>query len=52
MFRAGCVQLRASADVAANLDQAEALIRSAAGDGCHYVQTPEMTAIMELSRKS
>ena len=35
----------------ANLDEATALIREAAAAGAQYVQTPEMTNIMELSRE-
>ncbi|MCC0016657.1 MAG: carbon-nitrogen hydrolase family protein [Rhodobiaceae bacterium] len=50
-FRAACVQLRTGRDVAANIAAAEALIRAAAGEGAHYIQTPEQTALMELERK-
>jgi deaminated glutathione amidase len=47
-FRAGLVQLRSGRSMAANLEQAEALIRRAGQGGAVYVQTPENTAIMEL----
>ncbi len=47
-FRAALVQLRSGRSIAANLEQAEALIRRAAQGGAVYVQTPENTAIMEL----
>ena len=47
-FRAALVQLRASRDIAPNIDRAEALIRQAAKGGAAYVQTPENTALMEL----
>jgi predicted amidohydrolase len=47
-FRAALVQLRSGRSMAANLDQAEALIRRAGRGGAVYVQTPENTAIMEL----
>ena len=47
-FRAGLVQLRSGRSTAANLEQAEALIRRAGQGGAVYVQTPENTAIMEL----
>ena len=50
-FRAGLVQLRSGRSVAANLDQAETLIRRAAQGGAVYVQTPENTAFMELEPK-
>lgn len=50
-FTAACVQLRSSRDVAANCAAAEALIREAAAAGAHYVQTPEMTNLLERSRE-
>jgi predicted amidohydrolase len=42
------VQLRSGRSIAANLEQAEVLIRRAGQGGAVYVQTPENTAIMEL----
>jgi predicted amidohydrolase len=51
IFTAACVQLRSSRDVAANDAAAEALIREAAAAGAHYVQTPEMTNLLERSRE-
>ena len=51
-FRAACVQLRSSNVVAENIDAAERLIREAAGAGADYVQTPEMTNIVERNRAS
>jgi len=50
-FRAGIVQMRSGTDVTANLKAASDLIREAAAKGAQYVQTPENTLIMELSRK-
>jgi deaminated glutathione amidase len=50
-FRAGLVQLRSGRSIAANLEQAEALIRRASQGGAVYVQTPENTAVMELEPK-
>ena len=47
-FRAALVQLRSGRDVAANMQNAEALIRRAGLGGAAYVQTPENTAITEL----
>ena len=38
-------------DVDNNLAEATALVRKAAGLGAQYVQTPEITTIMELDRK-
>lgn len=51
IFTAACVQLRSSRDVAANSAAAEALIRDAAAAGADYVQTPEMTNLLERSRE-
>ncbi len=50
-FHAGLVQMRTRRSPQANLDEAAALIREAAAAGAQYVQTPEMTNIMELSRE-
>lgn len=44
------VQLRSTRDPARNLPEVEALIRDAAGSGATYVQTPEMTNIIERDR--
>lgn len=45
-FRAACVQMRSSDDMAENIRDASALIREAAGKGAQYVQTPENTCLM------
>ncbi|MEM9592325.1 MAG: carbon-nitrogen hydrolase family protein, partial [Pseudomonadota bacterium] len=50
-FRAAFVQLRSESQVERNLDAAEAAIRSAAGDGAAYVQTPENTSLMVLKTR-
>ena len=50
-FRAGLVQMRTGLDPAANLDAAVKLIGEAKAAGADYVQTPEMTNIMELRRE-
>ncbi len=49
-LRVGLVQMRSGRDVSANLDAARALIREAAQAGARYVQTPEMTNIIEQER--
>jgi deaminated glutathione amidase len=46
-FRVGLVQLTTGRDVAANLVAATTLIRDAAKVGAQYVQTPEVTVLME-----
>ena len=47
-FRAALVQLCSGRNVDKNVDDAVALIREAAAGGAHYVQTPEVTTLMEL----
>jgi len=49
-FRVGLVQMCAGRDVGKNIATATELIRAAARGGAAYVQTPEMTNIMELDR--
>ena len=49
-FRAGLVQMCATRDPDRNVADATALIREAAAAGAHYVQTPEVTTLMELDR--
>ncbi len=51
IFRAGLIQMRSGRDPASNLDAAMKLIGEARTAGADYVQTPEMTNIMELSRE-
>jgi predicted amidohydrolase len=46
-FRAACVQLRSSTDIAENIEASERLIREAVLAGAEYVQTPEMTNIVD-----
>ncbi|MFN3622565.1 MAG: carbon-nitrogen hydrolase family protein [Hyphomicrobium sp.] len=50
-FRVGLVQLCSGRDVPKNIAAASALIREAAAGGAQYVQTPEMTNILELERE-
>jgi deaminated glutathione amidase len=47
-FRAALVQMRSGTSVHANMAAAEALIREAARSGAQYVQTPEVTTLMDL----
>ncbi len=49
-FRAGLVQMCTGRDVEKNLADASALIREAAAQGAQYVQTPEITTLMETER--
>jgi predicted amidohydrolase len=49
-FRVGLVQMCTGRDVGRNLEDASALVREAAGKGADYVQTPEITTLMEMER--
>lgn len=51
-FLAACVQMCATRDPARNRDEALRLIREAADAGAIYVQTPEMTSLVERDRAS
>ncbi len=51
-FIAACVQMRSGRDVLANRDAAVALVREAADAGAAFVQTPEMTSLVERSREA
>ncbi len=50
-FTAACVQMRSGRDPGANRDAAVAGVREAASRGAAYVQTPEMTSLVERSRE-
>ena len=50
-FIAACIGMRSSRDVSANRDAAVTLIEEAVLAGATYVQTPEMTSLVERSRK-
>lgn len=49
-FRAALVQMCSGRDVARNVRDAVQLIREAAALGANYIQTPEVTTLMELER--
>jgi deaminated glutathione amidase len=49
-FRVGLVQMCTGRDVDKNLADASALVRQAAAQGAQYVQTPEITTLMEMER--
>ncbi len=51
-FRAGLIQMRTGRTVQANLDAAAKLIGEAKAAGADYVQTPEMTNLMEVKREN
>ena len=49
-FRAGLVQMCTGRDVARNLNELSRLVREAAAAGANYVQTPEVSVLMERDR--
>src|SRR5215211_1202006 len=49
-FTAACVQMRSGRDPLRNRDAAVALVREAADRGAQFVQTPEMTSLVERDR--
>jgi predicted amidohydrolase len=49
-FRVGLVQMCSGRDVDKNVVSATELVREAAKGGADYIQTPEMTTLMELDR--
>ena len=51
-LRVACVQMRSTANIGTNVAAMEALVRSAAEKGAAYVQTPEMTGIVQRKRKA
>jgi predicted amidohydrolase len=51
VLKVGLVQMRTGIDPHANLDVATRFIREAQAAGAQYVQTPEMTNIMEVKRE-
>ena len=46
VFKAACVQLRSSDDVAENIRGTVRLVREAASQGASFVATPENTTLM------
>ena len=50
-FLAACIGMRTGRDPLANRDAAVALVEEAARAGARFVQTPEMTGLLERSRK-
>ena len=50
-FRVGLIQMRSGRTPQANMDAAAKLISEAKTGGADYVQTPEMTNIMEVNRE-
>jgi deaminated glutathione amidase len=51
-FRVGLIQMRSGRTPAVNIDAARKLITEAKANGAEYVQTPEMTNILEARREA
>jgi len=49
-MRAACIQMCSTADMQANLDAAESLIRAAHDKGAGFIATPENTSLIENSK--
>jgi predicted amidohydrolase len=52
VFTAAMVQMRTSLSPEASFKQAESLIREAAAQGANYVQTPEVSNLIQKNRKA
>lgn len=51
-FLAACVTLRTGRNLQANVDHVVPLVRQAIGQGATYIQTPEVTSLVERDRAS
>ena len=49
-FTAAVVQMSSGVDMSENISAMEALVRDAAGQGASYIQTPEMTGLVQQDR--
>lgn len=49
-FKAAAVQMRSGIDVAENVEAIQRLVREAASKGAMYIQTPEMTGLLQKDR--
>lgn len=48
IVRTACIQMRSGVDEAENIDTLDWMVREAARDGALYVQTPEMTGVLQM----
>lgn len=49
-FKAAAIQMRSGTDVGRNVNALERLVREAAANGAIYIQTPEMTGLLQKDR--
>ena len=52
VLKVACVQMRSGVGVADNCSSLEELVRDAASQGAEYIQTPEMTGMLERKRRN
>lgn len=50
MFKAAAIQMRSGTDVVRNVEAMQRLVRQAAANGATYIQTPEMTGLLQKDR--
>ena len=50
-FTAAVVQMRSTTNMAENVEAMDAAVREAAAKGASYIQTPEMTGLVQAARK-
>ena len=46
-----CIQMRSGVSIASNIEAMDELVRQAASEGATYIQTPEMTGILQKNRR-
>ena len=51
-MKIACLQMRSGTDQTVNADNFEAMVREAAMAGCTYVQSPEMTGMVQKNRET
>jgi len=51
MMRVACIQMRSTPSIVENISAMEMFVREAADAGAEYIQTPEMTGILQKNRK-
>ena len=50
-LKAACIQMRSGTSVECNVEMLSGMVRQAAGDGARYIQTPEMSGLLQKNPK-
>lgn len=50
-MKVAAIQMHSGVSISENCSELDRMVRSAAGDGASYIQTPEMTGILQKSRR-